>query len=111
MNDKGGGGWNSSSEHVSNSKHALGVFKNDAKKPLRYSKDSFTKELVGKRIRIKTTTNEIFEGSLREIGMFDCLVEVKTTENYDVGGRTMTRDTTKNLIFMKGQLVWLQVIS
>lgn len=106
-----GGGWKSPERAKDTTNHAGSVFKGSEKKILRYTKDSFTRELIGKRIRIKTTTNEVFEGLLKEIGMFDCLIEVKTTETYDVGGRTMTRDTMKNMILLKGQIVWVQVIS
>ena len=90
--------------------HAGGVFNNSQKKPLRYSKDSFTRELLGKHIRMKTTSNEIFDGTLKEIGMFDVFLEAKSTETYNINGKTMTKDVTKNIIFLKGQIVWIEVI-
>lgn len=90
--------------------HASEVFRNSQKKPLRYSQDSFIKELIGEKIRISLTTSEVFEGILRQLGMFDCLVEIKEVEKINVSGKEITRDTTKNRIFMKSNIVWIEVV-
>ena len=90
--------------------HDQEVFKSGGKKPLRYSHDSFTRDLIGKHIKLKTTSNEIFDGNLMEIGMFDILLVVKATETYDVGGKSIIRDSTRKIILLKGQIVWVEVV-
>ena len=103
------GGWKSP-EHVKGDlNHATGVFKNSPK-PLRYSKDSFIKELIGKKIRISLVNQEVFEGTLKELGMYDVLVEIRNTEKINVAGKEITREATKQRIFMKAHIVWAEVI-
>ena len=47
-------------EHAKgDSNNAPGVFNNSQKKPLRYSRDSFVKELIGKNVRISLITQEV----------------------------------------------------
>lgn len=86
------------------------VFKGAEKKPLRYSQDSFIKDLIGKKIRISLTTKEVFDGVLKELGIYDILMEIKTTETINVSGKEMSRDTTKQRIFMKSNIVWAEVL-
>ena len=86
------------------------VFKGDQKKPLRYSQDSFVRELIGKKIRISLTTSEVFEGILKQLGMYDILMEIKTTEKINVSGREISKYKTKNRIFMKSNITWIEVI-
>ena len=105
---KGGGG--RTPEHAKGiSSNTPGVFKGD-QKPRRYSQDSFIKELIGKKIRISLTTSEVFDGILRQLGMYDVLLEIKTSEVISVSGKDITRDTTVQRIFMKSNIVWVQVI-
>ncbi|MGP6207687.1 hypothetical protein ACNF42_06655 [Cuniculiplasma sp. SKW3] len=84
------------------------VFKT-SEKPLRYSQDSFVKELIGKRIRICLTNNEIFEGNLKQLGMYDILLSVNITEKIMIAGKEMLKDTQKDRIFMKSSIVWVEV--
>ena len=44
-------------------------------RPLRYSKDSFTKELIGKVCKISLVNGKEVQGRLVEIGMYDVLIQ------------------------------------
>ena len=90
--------------------HAGKVFIYDDKKPLRYSKDSFVKELIGKNIRISLITQEIFDGVLRELGMYDFLIETKVAEKIIISGKEVTRDSKRQRIFMKSAVAWVEVL-
>lgn len=85
------------------------VFKT-SEKPLRYSQDSFVKELIGKKIRICLTNNEIFEGILKQLGMYDILLSVSIPEKIMISGKEMIRDSNKDRIFMKSGILWIEVI-
>lgn len=63
-------------------------------KPLRYTQDSFTKELIGKKIRITLVNGSITEGELQELGMYD--IQIKSLQN--------------NLIILKSAIMVVQVI-
>ena len=89
--------------------HYAEVFKNSEKKPLRYSRDSFVKELIGKNIRISLTTREVFEGILKELGIYDFLVEVTVAEKITISGKEVTRDSKKQRVFMKSSVAWVEV--
>ena len=89
--------------------HCTEVFKNNDKKPLRYSRDSFVKELIGKNIRISLTTREVFEGILKELGIYDFLVEVTVAEKITISGKEVTRDSKKQRVFMKSSVAWIEV--
>ncbi|MGP6294510.1 hypothetical protein [Caldiplasma sukawensis] len=80
-----------------------------SEKPLRYSQDSFVKELIGKRIRICLTNNEIFEGNLKQLGMYDILMSVAIQEKIIISGKEMIRDSQKDRIFMKSAIIWIEV--
>ena len=98
-------------EHAKgDSNNAPGVFKNSEKKPLRYSQDSFVKELIGKNIRISLTTQEVFEGVLKELGMYDFLLEVKVSEKITISGKEVFRESRKARIFMKSSVAWVEVL-
>ena len=90
--------------------HGAAVFKNSEKNPLRYSKDSFVKELIGKNIRISLITQEIFDGVLRELGMYDFLIETKVAEKIIISGKEVTRDSKRQRIFMKSAVAWVEVL-
>lgn len=90
--------------------HGAEVFKNSEKKPLRYTQDSFVKELIGKIVRISLTTKEVFEGTLKELGMYDFLLEVKITEKITISGKEVFRESKKDRVFMKSAVVWVEVI-
>lgn len=44
-------------------------------RPLRYSKDSFTKELIGKVVKISLVNGKEVQGRLIELGMYDVLIQ------------------------------------
>ena len=44
-------------------------------KPLRYSKDSFTKELINKLVKITLINCKEIQGCLVELGMYDILLQ------------------------------------
>ena len=79
-------------------------------KTQRYSQDSFTKELIGKRIRISLTNNTMAEGILKQVGMFDILVEVKSTQNITIDGKNLSREAVKSIIFLKQHIVCVEVL-
>ncbi|MGP6240155.1 hypothetical protein ACNF40_07070 [Cuniculiplasma sp. SKW4] len=80
-----------------------------SEKPLRYSQDSFVKELIGKKIKICLTNQEIFEGNLKQLGMYDILLSVSIPEKIIISGKEMIRDSQKDRIFMKSSIVWVEV--
>jgi len=89
------------------------VFNNSGaseKKPLRYGQDSFVKELIQKNVTIELTNGKILTGKLLQLGMFDILIEVKSTENYIVSGKTLNKDTTKSLIVLKSAILTVEVV-
>ena len=45
------------------------------KKPERYSKDSFVRELIGKVVKIRLVNGSELQGRLLEIGMYDILMQ------------------------------------
>ena len=55
------------------------VFKGSAKAQ-RYSKDSFTKELIGKVVKITLTNGSVVQGRLIELGMYDVKVQTATNQ-------------------------------
>jgi sRNA-binding regulator protein Hfq len=54
------------------------VFKGPGKAQ-RYSKDSFTKELIGKVVKITLTNGSVVQGRLLELGMYD--IKLQTSQN------------------------------
>ncbi len=64
-------------------------------KTQRYSTDSFTKEPIGKRIKLTLHNGTFAEGILKQVGMFDTLVEVKATQNITIDGKNLSRDAVK----------------
>jgi len=79
------------------------------KKPLRYSEDSFTKQLIGKILNIELVNGQILQGKLLQLGMYDILIEVRTAENFIVSGKPMVKDVIKNLIVMKSAILIVEV--
>ena len=55
------------------------TFKGSEKKPQRYTKDSFTKELIGKVAKLTLTNGSVVQGRLLELGMYD--VKLQTSQN------------------------------
>ena len=76
----------------------------------RYSQDSFTKELIGKRIKLTLHNGTYAEGILKQVGMFDVLVEVKATQNIVVDGKNLSRDAVKSIIYLKQHIVCVEVL-
>ena len=63
---------------MSNYNNRNGVVKDhghDEHKPMRYSKDSFVKELIGKVVRITLLNGKEVQGKLIELGMYDILIQ------------------------------------
>lgn len=56
------------------------TFKGSEKKPQRYSKDSFTKELIGKVVKISLVNGSTLQGRLIELGMYDIKVQTATNQ-------------------------------
>ena len=79
-------------------------------KTQRYSQDSFTKELIGKKIKFSLDNNTMAEGILKQVGMFDVLVEVKSTQNITIDGKNLSRDAVKSIIYLKQHIVCVEVI-
>ena len=59
-------------------------------KILRYSQDSFTKQLTGKKIRLTLDNDTLAEGILKQVGMFDTLLEVKVIQNIVVNDKSLS---------------------
>lgn len=95
-------------ERVGNLNKNTEVF-NHSEKPLRYSQDSFVKEIIGKKIRICLINQEIFDGTLKQLGMYDILLSVHISEKIMISGKEMIRDSQKDRIFMKSAIVWIEV--
>ena len=55
------------------------TFKGSEKKPQRYSKDSFTKESIGKVVKLTLTNGSVVQGRLLELGMYD--IKLQTSQN------------------------------
>ena len=56
------------------------VYKGSEKKPQRYTKDSFTKELIGKVVKITLTNGSVVQGRLLELGMYDIRVQTSQSQ-------------------------------
>ena len=56
------------------------AFKGSEKKPQRYSKDSFTKELIGKVVKISLINGSVVQGRLLELGMYDIRVQTSQSQ-------------------------------
>ena len=79
-------------------------------KILRYSQDSFTKQLIGKKIKLTLDNDTIVEGTLKQVGMFDTLLEVKATQNIMVDGKNLSREFVKSIIYLKQHIVSIEVL-
>ena len=69
------------------------VFKGSGKAQ-RYSKDSFTKELIGKVVKLTLTNGSTLQGRLIELGMYD--IRVQTSQS--------------QLIVMKSSILTVEVL-
>lgn len=70
------------------------AFKGSAEKPQRYTKDSFTKELIDKVVKITLTNGSVVQGRLLELGMYD--IKLQTSQN--------------QLIVMKSSILTVEVL-
>lgn len=84
-----------------------GILTKVPEKPLRYTKDSFTQELIGKKIKLTLTTNKELVGKLIELGMYDILME--TTETKEVA-KGMFKDVSNKIIVLKGVIAMAEVL-
>jgi len=85
-------------------------FGTQERKPLRYSEDSFTKQLIGKTITIELVNGKILKGKLLNLGMYDVLIETKSAETVNIAGKQMTKDVIKNLIILKSAICTAEVM-
>lgn len=81
------------------------------KKPLRYSHDSLTQELIGKTANIGLVNGSILNGKLIEIGMYDILIEVRKTEEILISGSKMMKEINSKVIVLKSAIMTVEVIS
>ena len=75
-------------------------------KPLRYSKDSFTKELIGKTIILNLSNGKELQGRLIELGMYDVLIEISEKKEFATG---LFKDMQKKIIVMKSAIVSVEI--
>ena len=54
-----------------------------------------------KKIRISLINQEIFDGTLKQLGMYDILLSLSIREKIMISGKEMIRDSNKDRIFMK----------
>ena len=59
-------------------------------KILRCSQDGFTKQLTGKKIRLTLDNDTLAEGILKQVVMFDILLEVKVIQTIVVNGKSLS---------------------
>jgi small nuclear ribonucleoprotein (snRNP)-like protein len=85
-------------------------FGTQERKPLRYSQDSFVKELINKTLTIELVNGKILTGKLLQLGMFDILIELKSVETVNIAGKPMLRDVIKNLIILKSSILTVEVM-
>jgi len=85
-------------------------FETQERKPLRYSQDSFVRELIGKTLKIELTNSKILMGKLLEVGMFDILIEIQSKETVNIAGKQMTKDVIKSLIILKSAILTVEVV-
>ena len=78
---------------------------NVAKKPLRYSEDALTKKLENKRIKITLINNNVIEGILVNLGVYDLTVKRKVREQFG----TVFRESEKEIIIMKATISTVEV--
>ncbi len=88
------------------------VFKtsDDSKKVLRYTHDSFVKELIGKTIRIEFINNKIITGKLLELGVYDIVVQINVDQEVEISGKKVVKSVQKNIILMKAPILSVEVM-
>ncbi len=67
------------------------VFKGSGKAQ-RYSKDSFTKELIDKVVKLTLTNGSVVQGRLLELGMYDVKVQTATNQLIILKSSIMTAE-------------------
>ena len=88
------------------------VFNNDAgkndnvaKKPLRYNEDALTKKLENKKIKVTLINNNVIEGILVNLGVYDLTIKRKIQEQF---GQAF-RESEKDIIIMKATIITVEV--
>ncbi len=66
---------------------------NKPEKKLRYSNDSFTKELIGQAVKLTFINGNTIQGILKELGMYDCKIH-----------------SDRDLIVMKAHILLIEVV-
>ncbi len=62
-------------------------------KKLRYSNDSFTKDLIGQAVKLTFINGNTIQGILKELGMYDCKIH-----------------SDRDLIVMKAHILLIEVV-
>jgi len=50
------------------------------------------------------------QGKLLELGMYDVQIEIKSSENFIVSGKPITKDVLKTLIVLKSSIISVEVV-
>lgn len=79
-------------------------------KVLRYTTDSFVKELIGKNIEILLVNSTIIKGRLVELGMYDILIEVTRNKEIIVQNTKMIKPLTTQIIVLKSAIITVEVL-
>ena len=83
------------------------VFKNNAgQKPLRYNEDALSKNLLNKKIKITLLNNQVFEGILINLGVYDLTIRHKVNEQF---GQAF-RESDKDVIILKSAICTVEVL-
>ena len=79
---------------------------NEPKKPLRYSEDALTKKLENKKIRVTLINNNVIEGILVNLGVYDLTIRHKVKEQFG----TVFRESDKDIIILKATIITVEVM-
>ena len=78
---------------------------NEPKKPLRYSEDALTKKLENRKIKVTLINNNVIEGILVNLGVYDLTVKRKVKEQF---GQAY-RESEKEIIILKAVIATVEV--
>lgn len=77
----------------------------NVKKPLRYNEDDLNKSLLNKKVKITLINNQVFQGILVNLGVYDLTIRHKVKEQF---GEAF-RETEKDVIVMKAVICTVEV--
>lgn len=81
-------------------------YDNNVKKPLRYGEDALSKNLLNKKLKIKLIDNEVIEGILTNLGMYDLTIRRKIQEQFG----TVFREKENEIIILKATIITVEVL-